>query len=471
MKHNKVLSILIVMGILLASCATPTPQTIIETVVVEKEGQTVIETVEVVKTVEVEKKVEVIKKVNADCNIDSPAEPVEVTYLGWPGFEADTYTNWLEQCGSLDNIKVNIRLMDNASAQEQMSLAFASGGASPYAIVHQANSSIQRNAWKGWLLPLNDLIDKYRDVYDLDDISQSQWDAATFNGNIVGIPMGSNTIMLMYRSDLFEKYSLKVPTTYDEIITACEALKDEPGIDVPFTMDLSAGWAWSIAFLEAIRSLGGDLFVEGTNEPAFNSPEGVAALKKMMEVVNACMGPEGLTIGYDQSSAGLQNGSIAFIHTWASSGDLMNDPNTTEFADVIKFAPAASVEPGGKLAGSAWNDFWAIPASFPGDPELVFLMIMEAGRKDHQEEAVKKGLVTRSSVLENADALQFAFASGETLKFGIGSVPKQEAYGLLDAALGNWLPLVGTGEISPEEALQKAEEEYIATAKQQGYLP
>ena len=49
---------------------------------------------------------------------------------------------------------------------------------------------------------------------------------------------------LAYRSDLFDKYNLAVPTTYDEITEACAVLKNEPGIEVPFAMDLSAGWAW-----------------------------------------------------------------------------------------------------------------------------------------------------------------------------------------------------------------------------------
>jgi hypothetical protein len=30
--------------------------------------------------------------------------------------------------------------------------------------------------------------------------------------------------------------------------------------------------------------------------------------------------------------------------------------------------------------------------------------------------------------------------------------------------------LVGTGELTPEEALQKAEEEYLAQAKEKGFL-
>lgn len=411
----------------------------------------------------------VLGATSAACNIAPPAQPVEITFLGWPGWGADTYVKWLEECNAVNNVKVNVRLMDNSSAVEQMSLAFASGGASPYAIVHQANSSIQANGWKGWLLPLNDLIEKYREKYNLDDIAPAHWNAATFDGKILGVPMQSNTIMLMYRSDLFAKLSLKVPTTYDEIITACKALKGEPGINVPFALDLSAGWAWSIAFLEALRSKGGDYFVAGSNEPAFNSPEGVAALKKIKEVVDACMGQEGLTMGYEQFQAGLRNGSVAFIHTWADSGSNMLDPTKSDFADVIKFAPAASVEPGGKLAGTAWNDYWAIPASYQGDPDLVFQMIMEAGRADRQAEAAKLGLVTRSSAMSSSSS-PIAIPALETITQGVGPVPKNLPYGLLDAALGNYLPLVGTGELTPEEALQKAEDEYTAEAKVQGFL-
>ena len=59
MKKLLVFGLIALMAVLLASCAQPTPQTVIqtvtviETVEVVKEGQTVIETVEVVKEVEV----------------------------------------------------------------------------------------------------------------------------------------------------------------------------------------------------------------------------------------------------------------------------------------------------------------------------------------------------------------------------------------------------------------------------------
>ena len=405
-----------------------------------------------------------------DCAIEPPAEPLQVTYLGWPAPLFDVYTSVLDSCNEVDNVSVDVRTMDNASAIEQMSLSFASGGGSPYAIVQQSNSSIQQNVWQGWLTPLDDLVEKYREEYNLDDIDPSMWEGATFDGTVYGVPMGSNAIMLMYRQDLFEKYNLEVPETYDEIIAACEVLKQEEGLDIPFAMDLSAGWAWGIAFREALVSQGGDMFVEGSNEPAFNSPEGVAALTKMKEVVDACMGQEGLSYDSGAMSAGLGNGTIGFIHTWASSGVSLKDPERSDMWEQIAFAPAAAVEPGGRRAGSAWGDFWAIPANYEGDVEVVFQMIMEAARPENQAAAADLGMVTRSSVLQSGDALPVAEAALETIANGAGATPRREATPTLNAVIENWLPFLGTGEMTPEEILQRAEEEYLKEAEAQGYL-
>jgi ABC-type glycerol-3-phosphate transport system substrate-binding protein len=467
-KYSLSLSVLLVLSVVLAACGA-TPETIVQTVEVEKEV-TVVETVEVEKEVTVVETVEVEKIIVADCAIDPPAEEAEITYIGWPGLVTDAVAGFLDKCDAVENVDVNVRIMDNASAIEQMRLAFSSGGASPFAIVHQSNGSIQENAWDGWLMPLNEHIEKYREQYDLDDIAPVHWEAATFDGEVLGIPLAANTIHLMYRADLLEKYNLEPPTTYDEIVNMCQVLEAEESIEVPFTIDLSAGWAWRIAFFEALRSAGGTLFVEGSNEPAFNSPEGVYALEKMKEVVDACMGEVGLTYTYPDSLRGLGNGSVAMIHTWAGQAPNVLDPDKAEFYDKIAFAPAAAVDEGGPLAGSAWNDYWAIPASYEGDVDLVVHMIMEAADKDNQMTAANVGLVVRSSAAEEGTGSPSTPAAMETILNGIGAFPKSPAINLLNSALGNWLPFVGTGEMTPEEALAKAEEEYIAEATAQGFI-
>jgi ABC-type glycerol-3-phosphate transport system substrate-binding protein len=219
-----------------------------------------------------------------------------------------------------------------------------------------------------------------------------------------------------------------------------------------------------------MSSLGGQFFEPGTAKPTFNNEIGVKALTRLKDVVDACMGKDNLSLNSTTMAAGLGNGTIGMIHTWASSGKALTDKDKSDFWDKIAFAPPAAVEAGGKLTGSAWGDYFAIPTSYKGDRDLVFQIIMEAVRADHQAEAGKVGMVTRTSVLTSDETLPYASTALKTVEAGVGPVPRNIAYPTLDAALGNWLPLVGTGELTPAEALQKAEEEYTAKAKQMGYL-
>ena len=53
---------------------------------------------------------------------------------------------------------------------------------------------------------------------------------------------------------------------------------------------------------------------------------------------------------------------------------------------------------------------------------------------------------------------------------GVGGSSLNPAAALVSTALGNWLPLVGSGDVTPEEALNNAAEEYIAEATAQGYI-
>jgi len=402
------------------------------------------------------------------CNIAAPDSAVTINYFGWPVDILEFYAAEMEKCGEVENITVDSAFLDFNAVTEQVELALSGGGDSPYDVLHMSN--VEVSAWgnNGWMLPLNDLIEKYRDEYDLDDIAAASFQGATIDGKIYGIPALNNTLHLAYRSDLFEQYGIDVPTNYDEVIAACEVLADEPSIDYPFTLDLSADWAWEIEFLAFARGYGTD-YLNDDLSPAFNGPEGVAALTKMKEVVDACMGPEGLAGSpYEGAVLTLNAGGQAFIHVWASNMVTMTDPAETDFADVIKFAPAAAPDPGGPLGGSAWTDYYGIPLNTTNDPELVFLVIMEALDAESQARAATLGAVTRSSITEGPPN---AAAASETVARGIGIYDTHPAVPLAQAGLMQFLPFVGTGEMTPQEALDAAAEAYIAEATAQGYLP
>ncbi|WP_420631411.1 ABC transporter substrate-binding protein [Candidatus Leptofilum sp.] len=439
---------MLVLSIVLSACS-PT-----------SEPETVDETVEVEATTEV----------SVDptaCNLEAPESPSTINTIAWAGLVTHFYADEFAKCEDVENLEVNSQILDFVSVTEQVRLALSGGGESPYQIVHASNTELVEWGSAGWLLPLNDLIDKYGEEYDLDDHSPKAWEGATIDGQVYGIPFMSNTLHLYYRSDLFEKYDLEPPTTYDEVIAACEVLKDEPSITLPFTMQVHAGWAWEFRFFSFLRSYGGD-YLNDDNTPAFNGPEGVTAATQIKEVIDACMGPEGLTYSIEDSANGLATGTLAFIHTWGSQSTIFDDPETSDVVGLVESAPAAAPNPGGLLGGSAWHDYWTIPVTSEVDPDLVFRVIMEATDRQSQEEGAEIQSMTRLSVPQGVPN---AAAANETIANGVGIYDPNPAVALAQSALWNWLPFIGTGEMTPQEALDAAAEEYITEATAQGFLP
>ncbi|MCX7707851.1 MAG: extracellular solute-binding protein, partial [Anaerolineae bacterium] len=267
----------------------------------------------------------------------------------------------------------------------------------------------------------------------------------------------------------FQKYGLRVPETYDDVIASCAVLKQEKDLDLPFTINLHAGWAWRVEFHNMLKAYGGK-WLNDDSTPAFNSPEGVKAVKKILEVVEACMGQEGLTWSIDNTEIGLETGTLASANTWASRAANMDNPDKSKFVGIIGFAPAPRAVPGGPHAGPAAADFYAIPTKTDVDPDLIFRVIMEAADLESQTQAAKLGLVTRKAVAEGGTGGRYLQAALETIANGASNYGTNPAVALARAAIENTLPKVATGEMTPEQALNAAADLYVTEAKKQGYI-
>jgi len=403
----------------------------------------------------------------AVCTLDAPAQPTSVTMIGWTFPILDYYAGQLKACGQTKNLTVNVQILASADAQEQMRLAFSSPGKSPYDIIHSDNTHIAEFAGQGVLLPLDDLIAKYKTQYKLDDIDKSLFAAGSVGGKVYGIPIIVNTQHLYYNKAILAKARVEVPKTYDDVIKACGVMfpkAKELGIEHPFAMVLSAGWAWEIEWQNLLSAYGGTM-LDATNKPIFNSKEGVAAVNKIMDLVKACFGTTGLLMSTDDVQAGIRNGSVAMAHMWASRGNGMDDPKVSEQAGNIEYAPALYPSADIKVRSAiAWADFLAIPARSEVDKDLLFRMIMEAAKPDTQLEAAKFGIPSRSSAVSaaprNADASLKTIAEG-------GPANTNPALGLANAALGEYLPKVATGELTAQAALDAAAAKYLTEATAQ----
>jgi ABC-type glycerol-3-phosphate transport system substrate-binding protein len=161
-------------------------------------------------------------------------------------------------------------------------------------------------------------------------------------------------------------------------------------------------------------------------------------------------------------------GTLPASNMWASRAANMTDPERTDLGDVIRYAPAPRATADGPRAGSAWNDFYMIPATVTNDPDLIFRIIMEAADERSQRDAAEVGMTTRTAVAEYGGP--YLPAANQTLAEGIGSYAKSAAVGIVRSKLGEFLPLVGTGELTAQEALDQAAEAYTEEATAQGYI-
>ena len=87
--------------------------------------------------------------------------------------------------------------------------------------------------------------------------------------SVYGVPFGTETSMLAYRKDIFDKHGWKVPNTYDEMLKLCRLVKQkEPGMGA-MTMRGEAGHQVQHAWFNHLTPYGGEVFDDNW-EPLFH---------------------------------------------------------------------------------------------------------------------------------------------------------------------------------------------------------
>ena len=147
-------------------------------------------------------------------------------------------------------------------------------------------------------------------------------------GSLFGLPFGSETSVLAYRTDIFEKHGLKVPETYDELLDlACRIPELEPGMGGLATRAASGHQA-AHAFLLHLNPPGGAIFDDAWN-PVVNNAQGVAAAAALKRIVDC--GVEGSqTFGPSEAAASFAQGrSAMFLDSIAFAAGFENPANSS----------------------------------------------------------------------------------------------------------------------------------------------
>ena len=388
----------------------------------------------------------------AECKVDGAGEVNVLSNF----FETlELLANTMKEC-EREGLVVDAKLTTEHRSETEQSFAAAT---SPYDAAAVANSSITLLQARGQLRPLNDLVDKYRDTYDIEDQMLIR-----FGDDVMAVAFMVNAQHLFYRKDLFEAHGIAVPGTYDELLAAARTLA-EAGVEHPYGAAFGNSWELANEYVNLLLANGGQLFDPATSEPAFESPEAVEALEIMGELFKY-MSPNAMSMDFGGVKRQLQQGDVAMAILWGDQAPTMDNPDESTVIGKIGYAPAPATREGGLPASTFWWDGYVIPKNLDGDPDVTFQVIMHALRA----ETVAKNNDTTLWIRSNYKPTEYTAAITGTVVAGAPPYPMNPQSSLAHSSLGENISDFITGKESAAQSLADAAKAYRAAAREQGLI-
>lgn len=127
----------------------------------------------------------------------------------------------------------------------------------------------------GWYTDLTPMTKDASPDYDFAGLSPALLKAATFDGKLTSIPMNIEGPVLYYRTDIFKKCNLTVPTSLSGMLDTAKALKKCNAATTPF---VSRGLRDALAYTYSVffHNMGGHYIENGKS--GLCSPAGLSAL-------------------------------------------------------------------------------------------------------------------------------------------------------------------------------------------------
>jgi alpha-glucoside transport system substrate-binding protein len=296
-----VLTLLTILSLVLASCAqqpaeTPTPETVIQTVVVTEQGQTVVQTVVVTQEVQVQQ--------------TAPVSDNVVDVMGtWSGTELESFQNVVYPF--TDETGISMSFEGTRDMATLLTTRVEAGN--PPEIAIMANpGQMQEFASRGQLTPLN----QFMDMSQLQsDYAQTWLDLGSYNGDLYGIFYKAAVKSLVwYVPANFEANGYEIPNTWDEMIALSDQIVADGG--TPWCLGIESGAAsgWPATdWVEDImlRTAGPDVYdqwiahdIAWTSDPVKNAVEMFGTIARSQDYVVG--GPAGVnSISFQDSPKGL----------------------------------------------------------------------------------------------------------------------------------------------------------------------
>jgi multiple sugar transport system substrate-binding protein len=278
-------------------------------------------------------------------------------------------------------------------------------------------------------------------------------------GSLYALPYVGNSQLFFYRKDLFEKYSLKAPATWEDVLTAAKTIQEkETGSGMyGYVMRAAQGNAAVADFMPIFWAFGGEMF-DASGKPTVNSPEGIAALEFMVQM-GKYSPPGYASFNAEEVGAHLLQGTAAMSINWPVWIGKFGDPQKSKVIGKIEFTTL----PSGRKPGQAEIGNWliAIPRTSRNTEAAMDFLVWATTAEQMKRSALGGNPPTRKSLFRDPElvakfpAYPAQMRSLETSR----PRPRTPQWNEIENAFGIFLSKANSGALSPAEAMNQANAE------------
>lgn len=237
----------------------------------------------------------------------SAQDQVTIQLAGWSSSDAENAAlEAMVAAFEEQNPNIDVEVIFAPEYETFMQTGFASGA---YPNVFYVDSfRLQDWASAGVLEPYGD------SITDADDVYESLRNVFTYDGNLYCAPKDFSTLALVYNTDLFTAAGVEVPTTWDELATAAEALTSGEGDSR--VVGLTTGIEMP-RWLPFLYQAGGAI-LNADGEVAFDSEEARAAAEYFVNLYTSgfAASPADLGAGWAGEAFGQGKAAMTIEGNW-----------------------------------------------------------------------------------------------------------------------------------------------------------
>lgn len=279
-----------------------------------------------------------------------------------------------EQFAQLTGAEVQVTHTPAADLYSKAMVPFQAGQA-PYDIVFGFSNFI-----RDWMRYLEPVPEKYVNMRQMQDVTKSHIDVASWDGQMIQFPVDGDRHYLKYRKDVIDnpemqaRYrdetgrELRVPRTWKEYAEIASFFNgwdwDEDGepeygsAEVMKKDDLmqAAFFSRSVAYSKNPRTPGGFFFDLETMEPLINQPGFVEALTDWVEATDY-IPPGGINFGLGDEINSFGGGQTLFSFSWDDAFVQAMEPGSP-IRNKVGVAPLPGADRVWNRVTQSWENTW-----------------------------------------------------------------------------------------------------------------